>query len=214
MAELRNAYLEAANPIFAAQSALNRYTDAQEDLAEVQKDGKSTAQDVAQAELDVAAAALEAEGALSELADGDLDAGIGVIAEALGKSDDEARELLVTLGLLDGTNVTSTVTTEYRTVTRNDNFRHSGGPGEPGVPYTIRPDEEIFVPSGRGQFMLNSDVINALRNVGGNTTNSHAGLNITVNNPVHRGDDILDSIQKATTLLSATRFAETTPGRG
>ncbi len=37
-------------------------------------------------------------------------------------------------------------------------------------------------------------------------------LNITIDHPEHRGDDILSSLQETTTLVALTRMAETTPG--
>lgn len=37
-------------------------------------------------------------------------------------------------------------------------------------------------------------------------------LNITIDHPEHRDDDILSSLQETTTLVALTRFAETTPG--
>jgi hypothetical protein len=170
--DLVKAYLEAANPIFAAQSALERYRSAQESLAEAQEDGEATAEDIAAAQLDVASAALEAEGALTALAGGDINRGIGLIAEALDISDTAARDLLETLQILDGTDVTSTVTTQFRTVgTTNVGFRQHGGPVTAGRPYVIgEAGPELFVPSQSGHVVAN-------QNMGGQAT---AGTTVNV----------------------------------
>jgi hypothetical protein len=169
--DLVKAYLEAANPIFAAQSALERYRSAQESLAEAQEDGESSAQDIAAAQLDVASAALEAEGALTALAEGDINRGIGLIAEALDISDTAARDLLETLQILDGTDVTSTVTTQFRTVgTTNVGFRQHGGPVTAGQAYIVgEAGRELFVPSQSGRVVSNQDM--GGRAVAGTTLN-------------------------------------------
>lgn len=171
--ELQLAYLEAANPIFAAQRALDRYRTAQETLTKVQEDGESTASDIAAATLDVASAALEAEGAMTELADGNIAAGVSAIADALGLSDDEARDLLETLGILNGTEVTTVVNTEFRTrgVPPRDRFgsidtstrvvsgvRQHGGPVAAFRPYLVgEAGTEMFIPSQPGFVFSNRD---------------------------------------------------------
>jgi hypothetical protein len=185
--DLRSAFLELADPIFAANGALGRLRDAQENLIEVQQNVESTAQDVAEAQFDVAEAALGAQGALEALGDGDLDAGIRLIADALQISDDEARNLLVTLGLLDGKNVTTTVTTRYQTTGTNRNTRGTtgggvqeragGGPVAGGTPYLVgERGPELFIPNGSGSIVSNGDtdrLIAALSSIGRSSTHHY-----------------------------------------
>lgn len=189
MRDLRDEYLAGVDPIFAASQAIGRFQSAQEKLTEVQKDGKSTAQEIAQAQLDVAQAALGAQGALEGLADGNINQGILLISQALDISVVEAESLLEVLGLLDGKTISTVVDTRFTqsgqiiTPTKGGfaEIRHSGGPGRAGSPYLIRPDEEIFVPSGNGMFLLNDQVMSALQGLNtGNTTNNTGG-SVTVN---------------------------------
>jgi hypothetical protein len=173
--DLTKAYLEAADPVFAASGAMDRLRGAQEDLTEVQKDTESTAVDIANAELAVAEAALDAEGALRDLGAGDVNRGISVIADALGKSDEEARLLLEALGILDGTTVTSIVDVNFRSsgdlvarraITQGGEvvgvrsggveFRHAGGPVTAGSSYVVgERGPELFVPSQSGMIIPN-----------------------------------------------------------
>lgn len=158
--KLRDEYLQSADPIFAAVSGLDGLASAQANLKEVQENSESTARDVAEAELAVAEAALEVQGALNAVADGNLDQGIAAIADALGKSDDEARQLLEALGLIDGKNVTTVVTTSYRTTgSRPSNFggpRQFGGDVNRDTSYLVgESGPELFVPSGGGRIVPN-----------------------------------------------------------
>jgi hypothetical protein len=114
LAGVRQEFLLAGDPIFAAVDALARVSSAEEALIEVRKDEASTAADIAQAELDIAEARLGAESALGALGGGDLEAGIDSIATALGKTHDETVILLETLGLLDGMQVNTIVTTTFK----------------------------------------------------------------------------------------------------
>ena len=102
---------------------------AEESLNETLADTKATTQDVAQAQLDFAVAMFEAQGALDGVKNsaGSIDAAMQILIDALGLSDDAARDLLETLGLLDGMDVNSTVT-----VTQRGQFRPGGGPIGPG----------------------------------------------------------------------------------
>lgn len=173
--DLTKAYLEAANPVFAAQGAMDRLRSAQESLDEAQKDTESTARDVADAELAVAEAALDAEGALRDLGAGDINRAIGVIADALGKSDEEARLLLEALGILDGTTVTSVVDVNFqssgdlvarRAITQGGQvvgvrsgtveFRQHGGPVFGSRPYIVgERGPELFIPNTSGHVVAN-----------------------------------------------------------
>lgn len=99
------------DPVFAAQRAMRRYKDAAAEVAELEAEGKWGTEEWAEAMLDLSGAVIDADGALAELSmdPAALNAAIQSIATALGISEDEARLLLDTLGLLDGTTVTVTV---------------------------------------------------------------------------------------------------------
>jgi hypothetical protein len=195
--ELISAYQEAANPIFAAQRSLERYQTATENLISVQGDGESTAQDIAEAQLDVAAAALEAEGALLALGDGSVNDGIRAIATALNIGDEEARDLLQTLGLLDGMTVTSVVETRFREVGNRPTSRtgqhrvsghmHTGGPVRGGSTYMVgERGPELFTAPANGQIISNTDLNRLLSAMNGQTLNRN--LSVTMNNPTLAND--------------------------
>jgi hypothetical protein len=181
---LRRSFLELADPIFAANDAMGRLRDAQQNLIDVQEDVDSTAQDVANAQLEVASAALGAQGALEELGDGNLTGGIARIAEALGVSDDEARDLLETLGLIDGTEVETVVNTRFTTsgtapsrANPTGTFRGlaSGGSmrfGETAVVGERGP--ELFTAPANGQIISN-EMMNRITN---STVTSHYPITV------------------------------------
>lgn len=89
---LTDAMLEAANPILRAVSAM-------EDLAEVRADPDATV-------FELADAVISAQSALTALGNGNLAAGIDIIAEAVGQTNDQIVTALENLGVLDGTEVT------------------------------------------------------------------------------------------------------------
>lgn len=161
--ELRQAYLEAADPIFGAVAAVDRFRDAQANLKDIEKDRDSTAEDVAEAQLKVAESALEAQSAIEGLSQGELNQGIQAIADALEVSDDEARNLLETLGLLDGKTVTTVVRTRFEGPQRYggpvDGYggrRASGGPVDPSQFYMVgERGPELFVPHTAGVIVPN-----------------------------------------------------------
>jgi methyl-accepting chemotaxis protein len=214
---LRDSFLALADPIFAANDAMGRLRDAQENLIEVQDDVDSSAEDVADAQLAVAESALIAQGALEDLGDGDLAGGIARIAEALGISDDEARELLETLGLLDGKKVETVVNTRYTTsgkpppnVVTNQTGTYTprarGGPVTDGTPYLVgERGPELFVPNNSGQILPNS----ALAQMG--SVSSSRNFDLTINYPQTTGNDVFDGVRRGLELNGLIGIAENTP---
>ena len=208
--DLKQAYLESANPIFAAQGALERLADAQANLTDVQGDAEASAEDVAAAELELARAALEAQGALDALGAGDVDKGIAAIADALGKSDDEARALLEALGLIDGTDVTTVVTTRYNTVGRPPSslpsgpiggFRAFGGDVRGNVPYMVgERGPEIFEPNSAGRIIPLRRIDNAAV-----SRNVSSEFNISLEGT---GDPVIDSQRIGSTAAVLRRMEQ------
>lgn len=204
--DLRNAYLEAADPIFAAVSAVDRYRQAQENLEEVQKDRKSTDQDVAAAQLDVAQSALDAQVALDKLGDGGLTQGIDAIATALGVSRNEARDLLEVLGVLDGKKVTTVVETRF-TQTGNKvggasftpELRHSGGQVEKNTPYLVGKHgaEELFIPDTAGTILSHQRTMGAFS--GGTPVSGGAGstTQVHIHGDLYGFDDFVRKVHAA-----------------
>ena len=156
MRDLANAFLEAADPAFAAAGAVKRYQDALEAREEIQKDVTSSEEDLARANLDVAEAALQAQGALNSLDEGGVVGAISTLAAALDVPFETAQGILETLGLIDGLQVNAVVRVSQvghasiGGITGGITERHSGGPVTAGVPYIVRPDEELFIPSQNG----------------------------------------------------------------
>ena len=170
--DLTAAYREAADPIFAAQSAMRRYREAQQRLIEVQEDADATAADIAEAQLEVARTALEADAALRGLADGGVQQGIQAIAAALNLGEQEVKELLNQLDLLDGKVVSFRVeqygSTDPSLTPSFGGYRHAGGPVDPNRFYVVGENgPELFQPHTTGQ-ILSNQVTNQVTS-GGNT---------------------------------------------
>lgn len=101
----RAAFLESANPTFAAISAIQRWHEAVDRLKELRKDPKTAIEEISGALIDVARTKLEAQAALDAFSAGGIEAQVAIIADILGVADDEVIQLLNDLGLLDGTAV-------------------------------------------------------------------------------------------------------------
>jgi len=216
---LRRSFLELADPIFAANDALGRLRDAQDRLIEVQEDSESSAADVAEALLDVAEASLDAQGALEELGDGNLTEGIARIAEALGISDEAARILLETLGLLDGMTIETVVNTRFTTsgagpvVVTNQTGKYVpkalGGPVMAGQTYLVgERGPELFKPNESGEIVPNQ----ALTQMGKQLAASYnKNLSINLNGPVNGVDEVMSAVQRAAGLVAMVDLAEVNP---
>lgn len=215
------ALLEAANPALAAARAMERYQSAQANLAEVQADGKSSAEDIARAQLDVASAALEAQAAMDLFKVEGVTRGADAIAKALGIGTDEALELMRVLGLLSGMEVTTVVRTRFEEIrdTRSvgsaanatrtyGGGRQHGGSVDPRHWYMVgERGPEMFIPNQTGTVASNRELMRALSGLSGGRES-----NITINYPQHTGNDIMHGVRTALLLDGLTQFAETAPG--
>ena len=168
MRDLRSAFLEAADPIFAVKQALNRASDAQEIYDEFLAEGTLLTSEGIDAAFDLAAANTDLEESFRALAGGDVQKGIEQIARQLGISVDAAREFLVEAGIIEGLDVEVTIQLNLEkgqflrdlndipvipgAVLRpinpgNITQRHSGGviPGPPGadVPAILQAGETV-----------------------------------------------------------------------
>jgi hypothetical protein len=156
-----NSLIAAANPIMAAVTAISRYDRAQLALQTTQADTTATEKEVAAAQLEVAKTALEAQAALEGLGAGDLDDGLNAIAQALGVGKTEARELLETLNILDGKQITTVIKTNYVDMTTSAGMyaaaaqgRALGGPVTPDTMYRVgERGPEWFIPHSSGQIV-------------------------------------------------------------
>lgn len=176
---LAEAMLESANPVFAAQQAMERLADAQAEYAELAEEGSTTSGELAAAELAVAEAALAAQAGLDNLGQSGVNDAIRAIATALGESEAEARALLEQLGLIDGKTVTAVVDIK----TRGAGVPHSltgggyqefatggvvrGTPGE-AVPAVVHAGEQIL---SMGERQDIATAINNLASAGAGGTN-------------------------------------------
>lgn len=220
--KLRLEQLAAADPLFAAVSAIQKYQDAQESLQEVQKDRKATEEDLALAQLDVAEAAIEAQGAMDRLRSGGaaaLEAGVRLLADALGISDTQARDLLETLKLLDGQTFTSTV--RVRTI------------GDPGDPIPRSPGggnvaraaggivnrhqiyrggegnrpEVLFIPGDHGRVFSNNEsraLIAALSGGGGGDRSSQINITLESTGNPHTDGQLIGATMTQVRLAEAS----------
>lgn len=103
-----------ADPAFKAVKALKDLHKAEASLADVQGDSEATAEDVAAAQFDLVEATLKAQAALDDVDGTALEATVDAVTTALALSDDEARRLLETLGLLDGKTVSTVIDIQTR----------------------------------------------------------------------------------------------------
>ena len=109
MRDLRSAFLEAADPIFAVKGALNRASEAQEIYDEFLAEGTLLTSEGIDAAFDLAAANTDLEESFRALAGGDVQKGIEQIARQLGISVVAAREFLVEAGIIEGLDIEVTI---------------------------------------------------------------------------------------------------------
>lgn len=210
---IESALRRMADPAFRAADNQFRLNDAVARFNDLAPD--ASAQEYQEAVLDVVEAQIDVNESARDLPNnmqGVEDAFIGAATQA-GLLEDDVRPVFDLLEQFDGRistwelKVAFSASSQAReliesgggfgggsvTVETDDLFRHRGGPGTAGVPYVIRPDEEIFVPSGNGQFLLNDQVMSALRGLSGgrSTTNN---FNNTTNIPIQStGDQNVDA---------------------
>ena len=106
---LADALLASLDPTLNAISAYEDYKEALDVYNDVAGDSESSTDDIARAQIDLLKETLAAQGALDAFSGTNLDEQLRIIMEALGLSKTEAQELLETLGLIDGTEVTTVV---------------------------------------------------------------------------------------------------------
>ena len=211
---MRQAFLEAADPAFAAAAAIRRLNDAQERLEELQKSGTASAEEIAQAELELAQAALEAQGAIDEFDASGIEAAISTIATALGVSRERAQELLEELGLLDGTRVSVFVDINQGRVSVPNSIiggiteRQHGGPARRGEPLLVgEAGPEVFIPDSNGVIIPNNALEPAHHRTTAGTVTGGGFQNLHVYYP-HTGEDLTAAVQKADTLHALTQAAD------
>lgn len=211
--EMVSAMNEALSPIAAAQGAVQRLQEAESHLNEVRADSEATAEDVAEAEWGFVESLWAAQGALDQIDPSQLDTALEGIATALNISKQEAIELLEQLGILDGTEVDTVITTTYRTVGSaaagtsvtagglfgSAGMRAAGGPvsanamyrvGEGNMPELLKTDTGLFmIPGDQGRVFSNSDSQSMMR--GGDRN-----MNVTFVNP-RLADDPFEAVRSA-----------------
>jgi TP901 family phage tail tape measure protein len=174
---LADAMLELTNPTFKAVKAVEALDKAEADLEKIRKTaGKRVtveeAEAIARAELAVVEATLRAQGALDAFGfdPANLEASIGIIQTVLGKSREEAILLLETLGVLDGTQITTVVEVKTRvtgplsrslTGLAGIDFvvgeKAHGGAVSAGSPFLVgERGPELFVPDRSGTIVPNN----------------------------------------------------------
>ena len=167
----------AINPAVAAYQALQDMEDAQTAAKEAADEHGASSEEAAAAQLELAEKIAIANGALAAFGLS-ADSSVRAVATALGITDEAARTLLDTLGLLDGTTVTIDVALRQTnllergiipegigissgtstTVVRSSigTPRAFGGPVTAGSPYLVgERGPELFVPSVSGS--INAD---------------------------------------------------------
>lgn len=209
MRDVVNVAKEAASPIFAVQQAMERYEQALEDANE---DGKVTNEEL----LELAQLSLEADSAFAELGAGDTLAGVRAIADTLDQPLEQIATMLHDMGILTDTQwqmivgIATEISASDRALIRaatsqarpthggtadtRNLFRHSGGPGEAGMPYIIRPDEEVFIPQSNGQFVLNGEVMAALN---GGSGGGRSGPTYIFYGDVYGDDAFMEKVAQA-----------------
>ena len=95
---LTNSILNLSDPVYRAVSALDSL---QTELRRADEDGERTAEEM----LNIARRTLEAQAAFDSVSTDNINATISMLARSLGLTADEARDVLVQLGILDGTDI-------------------------------------------------------------------------------------------------------------
>lgn len=92
----------ASDPMFAAIKNLQSMAAAQERVDQLVNDGKGDTEEYAEAMLELAEATLGAQDGLDDIDPTALEGALGTIGAAMGASDEQTRDFLETLGILDG----------------------------------------------------------------------------------------------------------------
>lgn len=180
------------DPVFKALDDQRKLDQATQDYLDTAADPDASVADLEQSILDLIEAQLDADESTR-----DLDENVGIAGETMGIVAEQAGVLDEHLGLVDdaiGRLDGRKIDVEFRLKQTGAPFdadfllpedvlapiRHSGGPGRAGEPYRIRPDEEIFVPSGDGEFLLNNEVLDALKGLSSSSSTTTNHFNTTV----------------------------------
>lgn len=170
---LANTMLALSSPTFKAVKAVESLKKAQANALEVAANSKSSAEDIAAAQLAVVEETLKAQGALDELGfdPANLEGSIQAIQSTLSIGRDEALDLLETLGILDGKQITTLL--EIQTSVTGplagavgaggelhiSGARAGGGPVTAGRSYLVGEEgEEVFTPTQNGMIIPNGSL--------------------------------------------------------
>lgn len=228
---LSSAMLAHLDPVTQAAQAVGRYDDAARQLAEAQAEGAASAEELADLSLEVATSALEAQAALDQVSPRRLEDAVRILAEALGVSTAEARQLLETLDLLDGRTIRTVVDVDIRGggVSGQGSsrlggfleFQHGGFTGRspnqvlPALLHGrefIVPESGLSGPVGRSFAQLVLSAARTLETVNTPTAQTAVGTggpaihieNLNVYNPV--GEPAAESFQTATLALAVAEL--------
>lgn len=203
--DVTKAFLEAANPAFRAISAIDRARDAEKELNDLRAEGKSDTLEAALAEAALAEARIEAQEALNLFdARGPAEA-IDTIAAALDISDEAARRLLVTLGILEEGFVVPVVIdiphvfqddpTKFFRMIEGETFSGFAGGGSVRAGEAVIVGErgpEIFVPDSNGQIRPDTQL----------TTTGEAVSGGDQNITFVTSDDLIEDAQLVSLMLA------------
>ena len=211
---VNSAMLASADPIFQAVRAYGNYS---ETLERVGEEGNRTAEE----QLELSAATLEAQAALAGLSESEILRGLQAIADSLGISVGEARDLLIELGILDGSGVNLVFTLSMDPADRALlEMARRGGSGA-AIPVDISPPDIGMightggrVNAPRGQEVLarvlgGEEISNPAHDQGANGASTV--INLTQNFERVEGDNIDADIQRGLILGGIARFVETSP---
>ncbi len=143
--DLANTRKAALSPALAALNAIKANTAAQEALTEAGEEGKSTAAEITELQLEAAIAAEEAKVKIAEFGEVGY-ASMVAFAEATGVSFEQAANLYVQLGLLDGKTARVSIITDY--------FDRGGKVHDEGIPAGMDFASGGVVPGPRGKRQL------------------------------------------------------------
>lgn len=193
---LADALSRTLSPVGQAKDAMDRLSEAQKKVDELNAQGKQGTEEWAESMLGLAEAKAAAQAAIDSLSAQGITLTADSMAKALNLPKDQAVKLLETLGLISNGKWTTVVEIREKLYTAAEGGtadrrsfgslgrRAQGGPVSAGTPYLVgERGPELMVPASSGTVISTADLAAMLSGLGGPSFNLAAGA-VQISNPV------------------------------